>query len=300
MLDIEKAFDSVWHNGLIYKLNAFGVPGYLLKLIKSFISDRSFMVSLNGTYSSTRKIPAGVPQGSVLSPILYSLYISDFKAPRNCEISFYADDTGLMAVAKHTKTIINRLHGGLKSCHKYLKKLKIQLNTTKTQAILFPFNKSPKRKQSTPLCFNGEEIKFTKTATYLGIDLDEKLTFKQQTEKAAGKSFTAFKSLYPLLARNSKLSHINKNILFKSMIRPIMMYGCPVWHTAAKSHTKKLQVIQNKSLKLINKLPWKYPTDQLHRDTRYETVQDFIRRSTRRFDDLCASSDFELIRAIAE
>ncbi|KAG4072235.1 hypothetical protein HA402_005957 [Bradysia odoriphaga] len=75
LLDIEKAFDSVWHNGLIYKLNAFGVPGYLLKLIKSFISDRSFVVSLNGTYSSTRKIPAGLPQGSVISDLILALHI---------------------------------------------------------------------------------------------------------------------------------------------------------------------------------------------------------------------------------
>lgn len=96
-----------------------------------------------------------------------------------------------MAVAKHTKAIINALHGGLKSCHKYLKKWKIQLNTTKTQAILFPFNKSAKRKPNTTLTFNGEEIKFTKTATYLGLDLDEKLTFKPQLGKAAEKSSKA-------------------------------------------------------------------------------------------------------------
>lgn len=300
LLDIEKAFDSVWHNGLIYKLNAYGTPLYLLKLIKSFITDRSFMVSLNGSYSNTRKIPAGVPQGSVLSPLLYSLYISDFKVPKNCNVSFYADDTGLMAVAKHTRTIINRLHGGLKMCQRYLKKWKIQLNATKTQAILFPFNKSPKRKPSAPLNFEGAEIKFTKTVTYLGMDLDEMLTFKSQAGRAAEKSSKALWSLYPLLSRKSKLSLRNKNLLFRCMIRPIMMYGCAVWHSAAKTHIKRLQVIQNKALKMINKLPWKYSTDQLHHDTKYDTVKEFMRKTTQRFDVSCANSDFELIRAIVE
>lgn len=298
LLDIEKAFDSVWHNGLIYKLNEYGTPVYLLKLIKSFVSDRSFVVSLKGSFSSPRKIPAGVAQGSVLSPLLYSLYISDFKAPRNCNLSLYADDTALTAVAKSTNAIINKLQSGLKSCDKYFRKWKIQINTAKTQAILFPFNKSIKRKSSRTIKFNGTEVNFSKTATYLGMDLDEKLTYKTQTEKAANKTTKAFKSLYPLLAKKSKLSHRNKNILFKSMIRPIMMYGCPVWHTAAATHIKKLQVVQNKCLKLINKLPWRYPTRQLHRDTRYDTVQDYITETSRRFDDSCTKSDFELIRAI--
>lgn len=75
LLDIEKAFDSVWHNGLIYKLNAYGAPIYLLKLIKSFVSDRSFMVSLNGSHSSTRKIPAGVPGKRFISAFILTLYL---------------------------------------------------------------------------------------------------------------------------------------------------------------------------------------------------------------------------------
>lgn len=167
LLDIEKAFDSVWHDGLIYKLNSYGIPKYLLKLIKSFVSDRKFLVAINGSYSSLRNIPAGVPQGSVLSPLLYSLFISDYKKPKNCEMAYYTDDTGLMAVAKQTKTIIDRLNKGLKSFNRYLKKWKIQLNAAKTQAIIFPFNKSPKRKPNTPLLFEGEEIKFTKLLHFL-------------------------------------------------------------------------------------------------------------------------------------
>lgn len=298
LLDIEKAFDSVWHNGLVYKLNAFGTPVYLLKLIKSFVSDRSFLVAINGSHSSARKIPAGVPQGSVLSPILYSLYISDFKTPRNCNVSFYADDTGLMAVAKHTKTIIKRLHDGLKSCDKYMQKWKIQLNTSKTQAILFPFNKSPKRKQTTPLIFKGEEIKFTSTVTYLGLDLDDKQTHKAHINKTSDKATKVFRSLYPLLAKKSKLSQVNKNILFKCMIRPILTYGCPVWHSAAQTHIKKLQIIQNKCLKLINKLPWRYSTRQLHQDTKYDTIKNHMQKLNQRFDDSCTNSDFELIRAL--
>lgn len=298
LLDIEKAFDSVWHDGLIYKLNSYGIPKYLLKLIKSFVSDRKFLVSINESYSSLRNIPAGVPQGSVLSPLLYSLFISDFKKPKNCEMAYYADDTGIMAVAKQTKTIVNRLHKGLQSCNRYLKKWKIQLNAAKTQAIIFPFNKSPKRKPNTTLSFDGDEIKFTKTVTYLGMDIDDKLTFEPQIKKAAEKSTKCLRSLYPLLSKTSKLSSKNKNILYKSVIRPVMTYGCPVWYQAATTHIKKLQVIQNKSLKLINKLPWRFSTKLLHQSTRYPTIFSFMETTADKFRYNCSVSNYDLIREL--
>lgn len=115
-------------------------------------------------------------------------------------MAFYADDTGLMAVAKQTQTIINRLHNGMNTCNKYFRKWKIQLNTSKTQAIIFPFNKSPKRKPTTSLLFDDDEIKFTDSATYLGFDLDKQLTFKPHIEKAAEKGTKCIRSLYPLLS----------------------------------------------------------------------------------------------------
>lgn len=109
LLDIEKAFDSVWHNGLIYKLDNANIPKYLTKLIQSFVSNRQFHVTVNGKVSTTRSIPAGLPQGSVLSPILYSIYTSDFKKPKYCEIGYYADDTSIICTGKLTSAIIKRL-----------------------------------------------------------------------------------------------------------------------------------------------------------------------------------------------
>lgn len=214
-------------------------------------------------------------------------------------MAYYADDTGMMAVAKQTKTIINRLQRGLQSCDRYLKKWKLQLNAAKTQAIIFPFNRSRKRRPRSPLMFNGEEIQLSKTATYLGIDVDEKLTFATQYNKASEKGTKCIISLYPLLSRKSKLSDENKNILFKSIIRPIMTYGCPVWYRAAASHIKKLQVVQNKSLKLINKLPWRFSTAMLHQSTQYPMIYSYMEQTAEKFKLNCMESDFELIRQLA-
>ncbi len=202
-----------------------------------------------------------------------------------------------MAVAKQTKTIINRLHNGLKVCNKYFRKWKIQLNVAKTQAIIFPFNKSPKRKPTTSLLFEDEEIKFTKSATYLGLDLDAQLTFKPQIEKAAEKGTKCIRSLYPLLSKKSKLSLKNKNIIYKSVIRPVMTYGCPVWYKAAATHIQRLQIVQNKTLKLINKLPWRFSTELLHQST-HPRIKSFMEKTAEKFRYNCTVSDHDLIRRL--
>ena len=98
--DIEKAFDSIWHDGPVFKLNSFDYSLYLQKIIKSFLEHRSFMVSIDNSFSSDRQIQAGLPQGSVLSPTLYSIYISDITIRRNHEVAFYADVALLFAVVK--------------------------------------------------------------------------------------------------------------------------------------------------------------------------------------------------------
>lgn len=83
LLDVEKAFDSIWHDGLIYKMNLFNFPKYILKLIRSFCLHRSFQVSVGNSLSSIKFIPAGVPQGSILSPFLYSIYTADIGRPKH-------------------------------------------------------------------------------------------------------------------------------------------------------------------------------------------------------------------------
>lgn len=81
LMNIEKAFDTIWYNGLIFKLFKFKFPIYLIKIIKSFLADRKFLVAIGNSKSCIKNIIAGLPQRSVLSPILYSIFISDFKKP---------------------------------------------------------------------------------------------------------------------------------------------------------------------------------------------------------------------------
>lgn len=128
IIDVEKAFDTVWHDGLLYKLYKFGTPMYLIKLIASYIRDRSFVVQINGKQSSQKAIPAGLPQGSVLSPLLWSVYTSDLKIPSKCEAGYYADDTAIISSAKQSNTIIRTLSKGLIKVNDYFTKWRIKIN----------------------------------------------------------------------------------------------------------------------------------------------------------------------------
>ena len=122
-LDIEKGFDTVWHDGLVFKLNKFGFPLYLQKIIKHYFFDRSFVVCIDNTWSTPRKIPARLPEGSVLSPTLYSIYTSDITIKKSNEAAFYADDSALICSGKLSNAIIKRLNDSLICAAKYFSKI---------------------------------------------------------------------------------------------------------------------------------------------------------------------------------
>ncbi|GFT73218.1 RNA-directed DNA polymerase from mobile element jockey [Trichonephila clavipes] len=113
-LDIQKAFDRVWHVGLLYKLIKMNTPPHLIKLINSFLNNRSFTVKVNNTHSSNRIIIAGMPQGSSISPILFNIYVNDTPRTSQSTICMFADDTAILAqsnelqlVTPYTSTLLN-------------------------------------------------------------------------------------------------------------------------------------------------------------------------------------------------
>lgn len=296
LLDIEKAFDTVWHNGLIFKLIQANIPTYLTQMIQSFLSDRTFKVSINDANSSSKHVPAGVPQGSVLSPLLYTIFTSDFKCSGQLKVAYYADDTALITKAKLTSALIKRMENSLSLYNKYLLKWKIKINIDKTQAIIFPFNKSYKRNPSRELNFGNIQVPIKTSVVYLGVILDKKLNFAEHIKSTCEKAIAAGRSLHSMMGRSSALSYKNKNRLYKCVIRPIMTYAAPVWHKAARSHLKKLQIIQNKNLKIINHLHWRYPTQELHKETKYELFEAYVKRICEIFFDKIRQSTFPLIQ----
>lgn len=169
LLDIEKAFDSVWYDGLIYKLIKMKLPTFLIRMINSFIRGRQFAVHVNNASSRLVNIPAGLAQGTCISPILYALFIADIPKIDNIEMALYADDTSLYTSAKKSNTIVKRLNESLVSIQQYFRKWKIKVNANKTQGILFTFDNKRRRIPSSQLRNGTHRIELKTSVNYFII-----------------------------------------------------------------------------------------------------------------------------------
>jgi hypothetical protein len=287
LLDIEKAFDSVWHEGLIVKLKKFNFPIFIIKIIQNYLTNRTLQVSYQNFKSDQLPIKAGVPQGSILGPILYNIFTSDLPdLPQGCQKSLFADDTGLSAKGKSLRVICSRLQKSLDIFATYLQKWKISPNASKSQLIIFPHKPraaflKPSNRHIVTL--NGLSIPWSNQVKYLGLTLDQKLTFKDHIEGIQTKCNKYIKCLYPLINRRSKLCMKNKLLIYKQVFRPAMLYAVPIWSSCCTTRKKTLQRIQNKILKMILKLPPWYSTTEIHRISNVETLEQMSNKITNSF-----------------
>lgn len=137
LLDIAKAFDSVWHDALIHKLRVINTSESITHIIRNYLSNRKVYVTVNGITSSIKDIRAGVPQGSILGPILYNIFTNDILISDKTHLAIYADDTALYASSWSLAQATKYLQNHLDQIVSYHKNWKISINPTKTQAITF-------------------------------------------------------------------------------------------------------------------------------------------------------------------
>ena len=135
-LDISKAFDKVWHDGLIFKLKQNGVSGSLLMFFQNYLNNRKQRVVLNGSYSSYKTVESGVPQGSVLGPLLFLIYINDLERDVKSNIKFFADDTMLFSIVKDPAISANDLNHGLNTIHQWAQQWKMEFNPDPSKHFL--------------------------------------------------------------------------------------------------------------------------------------------------------------------
>ena len=139
-LDISKAFNKVWHDGIIFKLTQNGISGNLLNLLRDFLNDRKQRVVLNGQFSTRKSVNAGVPQGSILCPLLSLIYINDLTESLSSNTKLFADDTPLFSVTHDIQTSANNLNKDLERISKWATQwnMKFDPNTTKqAQEVVF-------------------------------------------------------------------------------------------------------------------------------------------------------------------
>lgn len=290
-LDVEKAFDSLWHKGLIKKLLIHNIPKELTHLIHSFLTDRRFQVRVNSTLSNTKAIKAGVPQGSILGPVLFNLYINDFPTLDNCITAQFADDTAILAKSKHGDIAFEKLQTALDTVQTWCEDWRIKINAQKSVSVLFRRHNIMEA-YNTDLEIFDTNIKNETHTKYLGVHLDRKLNFNEHIKQTIGKATGASISLNPLIGKNSKLSLHNKVILYKSMIKPILLYASPAWAAVRKTTRHKLQIFQNKALRRMTDAPRYVRNKILHRDLKIDTIDSAILTASHNHNRAIENSNF--------
>ena len=279
-LDVAQAFDRVWHDGLLYKLKMLNTPNAIYNLIKSYLTARCFKVKINDTTSQIKIINAGVPQGSKISPLLFNLYVSDFPTSINTEIALYADDSAIYSSSTDAETVTKNIQDHLNDIQKWGDKWKIKLNPQKSTAVLFT-NRRPKTPGNLKLY--GNNIPWSPSIKYLGVILDRKLTWNSHITSKLQQGYQRLKILYPLLNRQSSLSWKCSILLYKQILRPLLLYAVPVWGNCAKSHIHKIQIFQSKVLRTISNAPWFIRNAALHTDFQLPYITDYIKKLTINF-----------------
>lgn len=292
--DIEKAFDSVWHEGLIHKLDKFNIPIHITKLIHSFLNERTFSVSSGQFSSNALHAPFGLPQGSSLSPLLYNIYTSDVPLSGSCGLAMFADDTAIFCASRFYKHIEKNLKKYANELIKYFHKWKIKINNDKTTAIFFT-NRRKKQLSQNHILINKVCIPYSKEIKYLGISFDNKLKLNPHFIKLVSKLNFITRLYYPLINRRSFLSNPNKALLFKTLFQPVMLYGSAILKNAPKYLIKKLQVKQNKLLKMFLNLPWDTRTATVHSLANVGFIKDKICERSSKFLEKCRTVDNDLI-----
>ena len=283
-MDIEKAFDKINHESLLQTIRK-QFPEQIYQLIKSYLSGRTFVIKIRDTYSEVKDIKAGVSQGSVLGPILYTLYRANIPTTINSKILTFADNTAILFRYTNPETAVKLLQEHITKIEKWLQEKQIKANPNKCNHITFTL-----RKQIPPnILLNGTHITQTKQVKYLGLHLDTQLTWKQHTKSIIDKIQTTRRQMHWLTSRKSKLSIENKLKIYKTIIKSIWKYGILLWGTAAMSHINKIETIQAKILKTIVNAPWYVRNEDIRTYQRIPTVKEEINRYAERYKERIAT-----------
>lgn len=265
-LDINKAFDSVWHEGLLYKLYLLNCPKYLLYVIKDYLNNRFLRVKVNSEYSTNFSTQQGVPQGSPLSPLLYNIYCHDIYTNEdhntfndNLYILQYADDTALVSHNSSITSTLTKLQQLMDRTLTWFNLWRLKANPLKSQLIVFNHSQT---NNSPTISINGQIVENKPTANYLGMHLDHKLNFNHHTKLVKKKCITRGKHFRSLTYKNKGINKKTAAHIYKSICRPILEYAHPLYLNCRKPARKNLEVAETSTIRSVTKI--RHPGNPLH------------------------------------
>ena len=250
LIDLQKAFDTINHTKLLKKLKALGFSEESILWFQSYLTNRTFLVSVDNILSSSCNLKCGVPQGSILGPLLFLIYVNDMpQASDKCDLFLYADDSCLIFQSKDIDKIESVLNAEFSNlCDWFVdNKLSIHFGQDKTKSILFCSKGKFRKGNKLNISYNDIEIKQYSKVEYLGCILDETLSGESMALHAIKKINSKIKFLY---RQNSFLNKDLRRLLCNALIQPHFDYAISAWFpNLNKALQRKLQISQNKCIR---------------------------------------------------
>ena len=270
-LDLRKAFDMVDHRVLVSKLSQMGLSNNSLFWIESYLFGRTQVMSVNNNMSKPGKVECGVPQGSILGPLFFILYVNSLPSILDTSsVYLYADDSAIAVSGTDTDAIVEQLKCELVKADIWLKDHKLSLNLSKTKLMFFGTNARLPKKGDINIEMNGIKIEHVDTYKYLGVTLDSRLTFSHHTEMVRRKAFPKIRTLGRI---RSFVSQDTIIYLYKSLVLSQIEYADIVYDGLSQTDRDFLQKVQNAGLRTVLNCNPRTPINVLHEMADLKTLK---------------------------
>lgn len=284
--DIASAFDKVWHNGLIFKLINLNVPFYLVQWLINFLDNRLFCIKVNLFITKNFEIRCGVPQGAVLSPTLFSVFIND--VPLNLKRSqsgsmLFADDLVFYQIYnKASVNLNNKINKHLASIESWLNKWRLKMAPQKCNYIVFS-NGVKDDSSLVKVKLYNQVLSPCSYPKFLGIRFDKHLTFKNQISYLKETCIKRLNILKVLVHKSWHLSHETLMQIYTSLMRSILEYSSILLPTLSYTNMNTLQTIQNSAIRLIFRKKYDTKITDLHEIAKVPMLYERFDTLTKRY-----------------
>ena len=265
-IDLQKTFDKVWKDGLLIKLLRSGIQGNLYQWTKSYLHNRRAGALVDGHCGRKVLLRQGVPQGGVLSPTLFILFINDLvpELPKGIHAALYADDLVLWCTEEYATTATYRMQLALDRLSAWTNTWCVTINKEKSSATLFSLST---KAQPGNLTLEDATLQCKDQQTYLGVTFDKRLTWKQHIQNAEAKARRKLNIMRKLAGTQWGANEkILKNV-YQGTVRLHLEYGSSSWMTAAQSHKQTLDRVQNQALRIITGAMRSTPIEKMEHTT---------------------------------
>ena len=265
--DISKAFDKAWHKGILCKLKNYGVAGKLFDWFKDYLSNRRQRVVLSNVKSSLGFLSAGVPQGSILGPLLFLIYFNDIVQDLQSNVNLFADDTSLYLVIENPQIAAQQLQSDINTITTWANRWLVTFNPSKSESMII----SRKRNTYHPsLQMLNKTIPEVNDHKHLGVFLSKNCQWHSHIEYITEK---AWKRVNIMRKLKYTLDRKSLEIIFISFIRPIIEYADVVWGNAFQYELELLDNIQNECARIVSGATKLVSLEALKNEVNWETLE---------------------------